>query len=409
MYLSQRTDANINTKSPPNALLVATAELCEWRVAAAEAILNFSDADQSQQVKVIKTILHPGEVNKIREVPGHSEVVVTHTDSKELYVWHTGRQPNRKEKVTASAALSVADLTLIGHTADAEFALGVATAAPLVASGGKDKSVMVWNLADADGGALLARADPDAVDPNPKADAGRAPSRLDAQSRLKGHTDTVEDVVWRPDSAAELASVGDDRALLFWDTRAAHSPAGRVPDAHGPAHDLHCVDWSALQPHLVATGAADGSVRVWDKRELARPLHIFAVHVKPTMRMEWSPTHEGVLASGGEDRRICIWDLNRGAGGGTGDGDAKRPPQLMFLHSGHRGGVADFQWVPGEPADPFTMASVSDNGVGGTLQLWRINDMIWRPEDVVLAELEEHRDFILNAKNKKQAPAVTPL
>jgi len=48
--------------------------------------------------------------------------------------------------------------------------------------------------------------------------------------------------------------------------------------------------------------------------------------------------------------------------------------------------------VPGaEPGDPFTMVSVSDNGVGGTLQLWRINDMIWRPEDLVLAELEEHR------------------
>ncbi len=56
--------------------------------------------------------------------------------------------------------------------------------------------------------------------------------------------------------------------------------------------------------------------------------------------------------------------------------------------------VADFQWVPqqpGRPGDPFMMASVSDNGVGGTLQLWRINDMIWLPEDVVLAELEEHR------------------
>lgn len=56
--------------------------------------------------------------------------------------------------------------------------------------------------------------------------------------------------------------------------------------------------------------------------------------------------------------------------------------------------VADFQWVPqqpGKPWDPFTMVSVSDNGVGGTLQLWRINDMIWLPEDVVLAELEEHR------------------
>jgi len=43
----------------------------------------------------------------------------------------------------------------------------------------------------------------------------------------------------------------------------------------------------------VLAGAADGSVRVWDARDLAQPLHAFAVHVKPTMRLEWSPTHQG--------------------------------------------------------------------------------------------------------------------
>jgi len=68
---------------------------------------------------------------------------------------------------------------------------------------------------------------------------------------------------------------------------------------------------------------------------------------------------------------------------------------VIYIHVNHfpaGAQVADFQWVPGaEPGDPFTMVSVSDNGVGGTLQLWRINDMIWRPEDLVLAELEEHR------------------
>ena len=45
------------------------------------------------------------QVNKIREVPGHADVVVTHSDSKELFVWHTERQPNRKEKVFPVGAL----------------------------------------------------------------------------------------------------------------------------------------------------------------------------------------------------------------------------------------------------------------------------------------------------------------
>ena len=34
---------------------------------------------------------------------------------------------------------------------------------------------------------------------------------------------------------------------------------------------------------------------------------------------------------------------------------------------------------------------VSDDLGGGTLQLWRVNDLIYRDETEVLAELEKHR------------------
>jgi len=57
---------------------------------------------------------------------------------------------------------------------------------------------------------------------------------------------------------------------------------------------------------------------------------------KSPSRLDTVP-RAGVLASGGDDRRICIWDLNRTGGG---EAASQRPPQLMFLHSGHRGGVS---------------------------------------------------------------------
>lgn len=50
--------------------------------------------------------------------------------------------------------------------------------------------------------------------------------------------------------------------------------------------------------------------------------------------------------------------------------------------------VADFQW---HPSDPYTMVSVSDDPEGGTLQLWRVNDLIYRPEAEVFAELEQFK------------------
>lgn len=70
---------------------------------------------------------------------------------------------------------------------------------------------------------------------------------------MQGHTDTIEDLVWQPGSATELASVGDDFKLLLWDTRAGSAPAAALEKAHGE-NDLHCVDWSSLELHLLVTG-----------------------------------------------------------------------------------------------------------------------------------------------------------
>ena len=63
----------------------------------------------------------------------------------------------------------------------------------------------------------------------------------------------MEDVAFKPGSAGEVASVGDDHALMLWDARNPAAPAASVPDAHG-AHDLHCIAWSAVQDHMLASG-----------------------------------------------------------------------------------------------------------------------------------------------------------
>ncbi|KAJ6696291.1 WD40 REPEAT FAMILY [Salix koriyanagi] len=58
--------------------------------------------------------------------------------------------------------------------------------------------------------------------------------------------------------------------------------------------------------------------------------------------------------------------------------------------------VVDFQW---NASDPWTVVSVSDDdestGGGGTLQIWRMIDMIHRDEEDVLAELENFKSHIL--------------
>ena len=66
------------------------------------------------------------------------------------------------------------------------------------------------------------------------------------------------------------------------------------------------------------------------------------------------------------------------------------PPACGLRRHGQGGPaqVVDFQW---HPEEPYTMMSVSEEDAGGTLQLWRICDLVTKPEKDVLAELDKHR------------------
>ena len=48
----------------------------------------------------VHTCPHLPQVNKIREIPQHPDLVVTHTDSPEVYLWNMEKQPSRsRDKV----------------------------------------------------------------------------------------------------------------------------------------------------------------------------------------------------------------------------------------------------------------------------------------------------------------------
>lgn len=255
--------------------------------------------------------------------------------------------------------------------------------------------VLVWDLASH---STTLAASPDG------AGSAGAGTSLQPLHTLSGHSATIEDTCWRPESATELASVGDDFSLLLWDTRRGGAPVLHVANAHG-MQDVHCVAWSPHRQDLLVTGAADGTLKVWDRRKPDAAAFAFHHHSAAATVVEWSPHSAGAFASAGEDRLLCVWDLDARAVDveSAAAPAAKRqksaiPPQMMFQHAGHRAPVVDFHW---NPHDPWTLLSVADEageGGGGTLHLWRISDMVYRPDDEVVAELEQYRDYILTGQ-----------
>ncbi|URE16882.1 WD-40 repeat-containing protein [Musa troglodytarum] len=380
-------------------------EVVKPRTAAAEHISVFDEESQSPYVKKIKTIIHPGEVNRIRELPQNSNIVATHTDSPEVLIWDVDAQPDCGDDL--GAAESHPNLILTGHQSNAEYALAMCNYEALVLSGGRDNLVVLWCIRDhvsslANTTSLgVPVGSPSCMQSmNASEDKISDSPTVAPRSVFHGHKDTVEDVQFCHFSPQEFCSVGDDSCLILWDARAGRSPALKVEKAHDG--DINCVDWSPHDENFILTGSADSSVKMFDRRNLTSggagsSLHTFRHH-----KAAWSPDKSSVFGSAGEDNLINIWDYEKvGASYEHFMRTPTAPPGLFFQHAGHRDKVVDFHW---NATEPWTIASVSDdcarvNG-GGTLQVWRMSDLIHRHEDEVLAELEMFQDQIFCCSHK---------
>lgn len=167
---------------------------------------------------------------------------------------------------------------------------------------------------------------------------------LDAMQIYAGHTGVVEDVAWHCRHPHLFGSVGDDKALMLWDTRrpAADACLHKV-EAH--AAEVNCLAFNPVNEFILATGSADKTVALFDIRNLGERLHTFMAHSEEVFQLSWSPKHETVLASCGADRRLMVWDLNK-----IGDEQDKEdaedgPPELLFIHGGHTSKVSCDTWA----------------------------------------------------------------
>nr|GLL39979.1 WD-40 repeat-containing protein MSI4-like [Ipomoea trifida] len=332
------------------------------------------------------------QVNRIRELPQNKNIVATHTDSPEVLIWDVEAQPNRQ--AVLGAAVSLPDLTLTGHQDNAEFALAMCPIEPFVLSGGKDKYVVLWSIQDHIS-TLATDTQKSVGSAGSSIMAVNNPS-IGARGIFQGHEDTVEDVQFCPSSSQEFCSVGDDSCLILWDARVGPNPAVKVEKAHNA--DLHCVDWNPHDDNLIITGSADNSVCLFDRRSLTSngvgsPIHIFQHHKAAVLCVQWSPDKSSVFGSCAEDGRLNIWDYEK-----VGEDTETPAAGLFFQHAGHRDKVVDFQW---NAYDPWTIVSVSDDcdstgRGGGTLQIWRMLDLLYRPKEEALAELQRFKDHISN-------------
>ena len=243
LYLSEQTDGSA---THPNTLVVTNVDVVKRRVAAAEHMI-FEEESRSPFVKSWKKIIHPGEVNKIREFESQPNLVVTHTDAPELFVWDTDKQPHRKTGPSAAdakderdrtGAPSKPDLVLVGHEENAEFALAVRRETFDVASGGKDAQVLLWSVADHDNGAVWRTPS----DPSP-------PRRVEAPA-------------WAREAEISTARRRSRLEAPFEDTKTRWRTSRSTP-----SRNLSCAAWRAIARSSSGTAARGTDPRTgWRRR-----------------------------------------------------------------------------------------------------------------------------------------------
>lgn len=192
---------------------------------------------------------------------------------------------------------------------------------------------------------------------------------------FKGHSAVVEDVAWHLLHDSIFGSVGDDKKLMLWDTRALTNPTkpSQIIEAHSA--EVNCLSFNPYSEYILATGSADKTVALWDLRNTKMKLHSFESHKDEIFQVQWSPHNETILASSGTDRRLNVWDLSKIGEEQSADDMEDGPAELLFIHGGHTAKISDFSW---NPSEPWVICSVSEDNI---MQVWQMAENIYNDEE----------------------------
>jgi histone-binding protein RBBP4 len=327
------------TDDEPNYLLVADVAL-----PLPQTVIDVRTTDENGHPRVVqdipsihyrKRINHDGEVNRARYMPQNSSIVATKSPNKTVFVFNLDLHPELPSNDVKS------EHECHGHTSEGYGICWNPKKQGLLLSGSLDGSICAWDMQEAgfNVSSLLRIAD--------------------------AHANGVEDVDWHKHHDYMFGSVGNDSMLALYDVR--KGSQGLIQRVRAHDGDVHAIAFNPENEHLFATGGADNVVNLWDLRKIDEKLHSFEGHNKEVLQVSWSPYNEAILGSCGADRRVNIWDVNQIGNEQSPEEAEDGPPELYFVHGGHKASVSDFSWNMNEGYEGF-VASVAE---GNVLQVWQ--------------------------------------
>lgn len=146
-----------------------------------------------------------------------------------------------------------------------------------------------------------------------------------------------------------MASCSSDGHIRIFDLRAPYSSSSEIKiKAHNC--DVNVISWNSCCNTLLASGADDGSFKVWDLRYTNKDsISNIQWHRDQITSIEWQLHDEWTIAVASADGRVSIWDLSVEKDDEEAFSNDNAldhvPEQLIFLHQGVDN-VKEVHWHP---------------------------------------------------------------
>ncbi|XP_033873627.1 nucleoporin Nup43 [Acipenser ruthenus] len=106
----------------------------------------------------------------------------------------------------------------------------------------------------------------------------------------------------------EILTVNSIGHLKMWDFRQQGNEPSQILSLTGDRVPLHCVDRHPNQQHIVATGGQDGMLCIWDVRQGNMPYSLMEAHSAEMWEVHFHPSSPDHLFTCSEDGSLWHWE-----------------------------------------------------------------------------------------------------
>lgn len=168
-------------------------------------------------------------------------------------------------------------------------------------------------------------------------ESGNASDRMSI--RMKGHTDSICDISFIPDSPLLLSS-STDCTIRIWDTRKDEHQSHQKAIYNGHLYPVWSISVSPFALYF-ASASGDTTAKLWTT-DRTFPIRVFASHTSDINCVRFHPNCN-YIATASSDRSVRLWSVN----------DAK----CIRMFPGHKSGVYSVAFSP----DGQYLASAGDD------------------------------------------------